>query len=94
MRSRFCSWDSFWPPVGGAPVLRLVKTLYFGTIVNWVVLAMVLLAATRLAEPFLLWDEWLPNLFFHSIRQVIEWLGISFSFADAGVGTQGDSLDQ
>jgi len=73
----------------GASVLRLVKALYFGTIVNWVVLAMVLLAATRLAEPFLLWDEWLPNSLYYSIRQMIEWLGISFSFADADVGTSG-----
>jgi Na+/proline symporter len=65
----------------------LVKALYFGTLVNWVVLAMVLLAATRLAEPFLLWDEWLPNSLYHSIRQIIEWLGVSFFSADADVGT-------
>ncbi len=58
----------------GAPVLRLIKALYFGTLVNWIVLAMVLLAATRVAEPFLLWDEWLPSASFNLIRQTVEWL--------------------
>lgn len=63
----------------GAPILRLVKALYFGTVVNWVVLAMVLLAATRVAEPFLLWDQWLPNPVFNTIREIVEWLGVTFS---------------
>jgi len=70
----------------GAPVLRLVKALYFGTIVNWVVLAMVLLAATRLAEPFLLWDEWLPRSLFTAIRRMVEWGGVPLSAADVDAG--------
>lgn len=70
----------------GAPVLRLVKALYFGTIVNWVVLAMVLLAATRLAEPFLLWDEWLPRSLFTAIRRMVEGSGVPFSAADVDAG--------
>lgn len=70
----------------GAPVLRLVKALYFGTIVNWLVLAMVLLAATRLAEPFLLWDEWLPRSLFTAIRRLVEWGDVPFSAADVGAG--------
>lgn len=40
--------------------LRTFKALYFGTVFNCTVLAMVLLAATRIAEPFLPWHEWLP----------------------------------
>lgn len=71
----------------GAPVLRLVKALYFGTIVNWVVLAMVLLAATRLAEPFLHWDAWLPEWLFASVRRAVEWGGVPFSLADADAGS-------
>jgi len=47
-------------PGRGAALLRLFKALYFGTVFNCVVLAIVLLATTRIAEPFLLWNEWLP----------------------------------
>ncbi|HLU66613.1 MAG TPA: hypothetical protein VKZ63_10075, partial [Kofleriaceae bacterium] len=41
-----------------AAVLRGVKAIYFGTIFNCTVLSFVLLAATRIAEPFLTWHEW------------------------------------
>lgn len=44
----------------GAATLRGLKAVYMGTLVNCAVLAMVLLAATRIAEPFLVWHEWLP----------------------------------
>jgi SSS family solute:Na+ symporter len=47
-------------PGRGAAVLRLFKALYFGTLFNCVVLAIVLLATTRIAEPFLTWTAWLP----------------------------------
>ena len=40
--------------------LRAVKAIYFGTVFNCTVLAMVLLAASRIAEPFLVWHAWLP----------------------------------
>ena len=43
-----------------ASALRAIKAVYFGTIFNCTVLAMVLWAATAIAEPFLLWDQWLP----------------------------------
>ncbi|MDX1375227.1 MAG: hypothetical protein R3357_06660 [Burkholderiales bacterium] len=51
-------------PGRGAAVLRMFKALYFGTLFNCVVLAIVLLATTRIAEPFLLWNEWLPASLF------------------------------
>ncbi len=63
----------------GAAALRLVKAVYFGTVVNWTVLAMVLLAATRIAEPFLLWHEWLPSGLFAVLSHVVEWLGVPLS---------------
>jgi len=44
----------------GAHVLRVLKGVYMGTIVNCAVLAMVLVAAVRICEPFLFWHEWLP----------------------------------
>ncbi len=44
----------------GALWLRVLKALHLGTFVNCTVLAMVLIAATRIAEPFLTWHLWLP----------------------------------
>lgn len=45
----------------GATVLRGLKAVYMGIFINCTVLAMVLLAATRIAEPFLLWHQWFPG---------------------------------
>jgi solute:Na+ symporter, SSS family len=56
-----------------------VKALYFSTVVNWTVLAMVLLAATRIAEPFLLWHDWLPSDVFAALSRAVEWVGVPFS---------------
>lgn len=57
-------------------ILRGVKAIYFGTIFNCTVLAMVLLAATRIAEPFLLWHEWLPPAVFQPVAHFVEWMGV------------------
>jgi Na+/proline symporter len=62
-----------------AVVLRAAKAIYFGTIFNCTVMAMVLLAATRIAEPFLLWNEWLPPAVFHQVVGFVEWTGTSLS---------------
>ena len=62
-----------------AAVLRGVKAIYFGTIVNCTVLAMVLLASTRLAEPFFLWDQWLSPVFFEFCLSIIQGIGIPFA---------------
>ncbi len=62
-----------------AAALRGIKAIYFGTIVNCTVLAMVLLAATRLAEPFLLWDQWLPSAFFEFCVHIVQWAGVPFA---------------
>lgn len=64
-----------------APVLRAAKAIYFGTIFNCAVMAMVLFAATRIAEPFLTWNEWLPTSLFHAVVRFVEWSGISLSTA-------------
>lgn len=62
-----------------ASTLRGVKAVYFGTIINCTVLAMVLLAATRLAEPFLLWDQWVPGPWYQSMVNVVQWAGVPFT---------------
>jgi Na+/proline symporter len=62
-----------------APALRVAKALYFGTVFNCAVLAMVLLAATRIAEPFLPWNEWLPTSVFAVMRHFASWAGVTLT---------------
>jgi Na+/proline symporter len=64
-----------------APVLRVAKAIYFGTIFNCTVMAMVLFAATRIAEPFLPWDEWLPPSLFRGVVELVEWSGVALTSA-------------
>ncbi|MDH5773656.1 MAG: sodium transporter, partial [Nitrospirota bacterium] len=70
-----------------AAALRGIKAIYFGTIVNCTVLAMVLLAATRLAEPFLLWDQWLPADFFKFCVGSVQWAGVPFAVGGLEIET-------
>lgn len=44
--------------------LRVTKAIYYGTLINCVVMAFVLLAATRIFEIFLPWHDWLPAAFY------------------------------
>ena len=62
---------------GGTPaaVLRGVKAVYLGTIINCTVLAWVLFAAAKIAEPFLLWNEWLPAGLLQPVVSLVEWVG-------------------
>jgi SSS family solute:Na+ symporter len=59
--------------------LRGVKAVYFGTIINCTVMAMVLLAATRIAEPFLLWNDWLPSGLYEFVQSVVQGVGVPFT---------------
>ena len=59
-----------------AAVLRCVKALYFGTIINCVALAWVLFAAAKIAEPFLLWNEWLPGELFQPVVGLVDAVGV------------------
>lgn len=54
-----------------AAVLRGFKAIYFGTIFNCVVLGWVFFAAAKVAEPFLLWDQWLPSWLFDPIVDLV-----------------------
>ncbi|WP_447971160.1 sodium:solute symporter family protein [Nitrospira sp. M1] len=69
-----------------APILRGIKAIYFGTVINCTVLAMVLLAATRLAEPFLHWNEWLPHVLYHPLLDLVQWIGVPFTIAASQSG--------
>lgn len=60
----------------GATVLRGVRAGLFGLVFNAVVVAMVLFAATVLAERFLLWHVWLPEGLFAPLRALVEYGGV------------------
>jgi Na+/proline symporter len=68
----------------GVPLLRALKAVYFGTIINCTVLAMVLVAATRICEVFLPWHEWLPESFHGLFRNLVDGFGIDLSSGLAG----------
>lgn len=71
---------------GGASAywLRIVKAVYFGTVFNCAVLAMVLWAAVGIAEPFLHWQAWLPSILFDPIEGLVRWVGVPFTLHDVG----------
>ena len=66
-----------------AAVLRGVKAIYLGTIINCTVLAWVLFAAARIAEPFLLWNDWLPTGVLQPVIGLVEVVGMPLT---AGIG--------
>ena len=61
----------------GVLALRCLKAVYHGMVINCVVIAMVLVAAVRIAEVFLLWHEWLPSGFYAVLSHAIQGVGIS-----------------
>lgn len=61
---------------GPAATLRGLKAVYFGVVINCAILAMVLIAATRIAEPFLLWDQWLPSAIFDPVVDLVRSIGV------------------
>lgn len=67
----------------GATVLRGLKAVYMGIFINCTVLAMVLLAATRIAEPFLLWHQWLPGPLMQHFALFLEAHNLAFSSLSA-----------
>lgn len=65
--------------------LRLFKAVYYGTVINCVVLAMVLVAAIRIAEVFLPWHEWLPAGLYQPIVGLIEASGLRLGESISGL---------
>jgi Na+/proline symporter len=55
--------------------LRGIKALYYGGIFNCAVLAMVLVAAVRIAEPFLRFDLWLPGDWLEPVASLMQAVG-------------------
>ncbi len=75
----------------GVLLLRVLKAIYYGTVINCVVMAMVLVAAVRIAEVFLPWHLWLPpeiyNFFLHLTSASGISLGSSVTNLDPTVAT-------
>ncbi len=57
-------------------LLRVAKAVYYGTVINTIVLGMVLVAAIRIAEVFLPWHEWLPAGTYESILSFVTGTGL------------------
>lgn len=71
----------------GVVTLRGLKAVYYGTIINCTVLAMVLVAATRICETFLPWHEWLPAGLYGAIRSLVEGVGVPLASGASGLDT-------
>lgn len=69
----------------GALALRILKAVYYSTIINCVVLAMVLVAAMRIAEVFLPWHEWLPADAYEPVLALVRNTGLRLSASLTGL---------
>ncbi len=69
----------------GVTPLRLLKAIYYGTVINCVVLAMVLVAAIRIAEVFLPWHDWLPAGLYQPIVQFVSASGLQLGESITGL---------
>ena len=68
-------------------LLRGLKGIYYGTIINCVVLAMVLVAATRIFEIFLPWNLWMPSGLYQFIYNMALAINIPLSSNVTGYET-------
>ncbi|NOX37387.1 MAG: Na+:solute symporter [Calditrichaeota bacterium] len=80
----------------GVLALRVLKAIYYGTVINCVVMAMVLVAAVRIAEIFLPWHQWLPESIYGGLLQMTRAFGIhlggSVSGLDPAIATTNNLL--
>lgn len=72
----------------GVTLLRLLKAIYYGTVINCVVLAMVLVAAIRIAEVFLPWHDWLPAAIYQPILGFVSAIGLKLGDSMTGLDPQ------
>lgn len=72
----------------GVQPLRLLKAIYYGTVINCVVLAMVMVAAIRIAEVFLPWHEWLPSGLYQPAVGVVQAIGLQLGDSITGLAPE------
>jgi Na+/proline symporter len=71
----------------GVLALRGLKAIYYGTVMNCTIMAMVLVAATRISEVFLPWNEWLPEDLYRGLYTVVKSVGIPLASGATGLET-------
>lgn len=71
----------------GVLALRGLKAIYYGTVINCTVMAMVLVAAIRISETFLLWHQWLPARTYEIIVGWVRVVGIPLASGATGLDT-------
>ena len=69
----------------GALTLRVLKAFYYGTVINCAALAMVMVAAVRIAEVCLPWHAWLPGAVHGAVVALVSGLGISLGLSVTGL---------
>jgi Na+/proline symporter len=69
----------------GVLTLRVLKALYYGTVVNCFFLAIVLIAAVRIAEVFLPWHDWLPAFLYDRVVSVVRSMNLSLGTSVTGL---------
>lgn len=72
----------------GVLSLRVVKAIYYGTVINCVVMAFVLVAAVRIAEIFLPWHEWLPAGMYNIFLWITKVTGLSLGGSVVGLAPE------
>lgn len=77
----------------GAFTLRALKAFYYGTVINSVVLAFVLAAATRLFELFAPWHEWLPAGVYEPLHSLVAATGVTVASGLAPVAASVATTD-
>lgn len=70
----------------GVLALRGLKALYYGTVMNCTIMAMVLVAATRICEVFLLWNEWLPADIYNLVYGIVKSIGVPLASGATELG--------
>lgn len=69
----------------GVLFLRVLKAVYYGTVINCAVMAMVLVAAMKIAEVFLPWHLWLQSGMYDTIKGFVEWSSLSLGTSATGL---------
>ena len=77
----------------GAQALRALKAIYYGTVINCVVLAFVLVAAVRIFEIFLPWHAWLPETVYGLLIDAVRASGLTIAAGVTGVSADVATAD-
>ncbi len=69
----------------GVLALRTLKAVYYGTVMNCTIMAMVLVAAIRISEIFLPWNQWLPPGIYNAVYHIVKFIGVPLTSGVTGL---------